>query len=179
MTDCQLREAALAEGFAAAAVVYTEEIPFDSGFRIYCEENLCGQYGKNHSCPPDCGSCEQMRGRVTAFRRALVLQTNWEIPDLTDSVAIRRAKSGHNQASLSLAQKLRQVEVPGFVVGASGCALCQPCAAAEGLPCRYPKLQYSCMSSYCIHVSALCAQCGLIYDLGPGRVAFFGLYVCD
>ena len=179
MTDLQLREAALAEGFAAAEVVETGCIPFEPKFRVYCEENLCGKYGANHSCPPDCGTCEQMRQRIVTRRRAVVLQTNWDIPNLSDGAAIRRTKGTHNQASIALMRKLRAAGVQGFMVGASGCALCDPCTAVSGEPCRYPDLQYSCMSAYCIHVSELCARCGLTYDLGPGRVAFFGMYVCD
>ncbi len=179
MTDQALIDAALAEGFAAAAVVDTGEIPFDFSFRPYCVENLCGQYAANWSCPPDCGSCEEMQNRITARKRAVVLQTIWEICDYSDAPAIKQAKGAHNAAAVSLTKKLRQAGVPGFMVGASGCALCNPCAAKEGLPCRFPEDQYSCMSAYCIFVKKLCDACGLEYDCGTGLLAFFGMYVCD
>ena len=39
------------KAFSAAAVVDTADIVFDPSFRPYCEENLCGQYGANYSCP--------------------------------------------------------------------------------------------------------------------------------
>ena len=52
----ELISAALEEGFAAAAIVDTDKIVFDPSFRPYCAENLCGQYGANYSCPPDCGT---------------------------------------------------------------------------------------------------------------------------
>ena len=51
MTDNQLIRYAVEEGFAAAAVIDTDKIPFDPSFRPYCEENLCGQYGVNYACP--------------------------------------------------------------------------------------------------------------------------------
>ena len=54
METQQMLSQAFEEGFAAAAVVDTGEIAFDPSFRPYCEENLCGQYGVNYSCPPDC-----------------------------------------------------------------------------------------------------------------------------
>jgi predicted metal-binding protein len=179
MTKQELIDAALAEGFAAAAVVDTSEIPFDAGFRIYCEENLCGQYGVNHSCPPLCGSFFDMKQRVQARKHAVVLQTIWEISDYSDKVAIKEAKGMHNRTSLALMEKLRGEGCEGFMVGASGCALCNPCSALDGAPCRLPHLQYSCMSAYCIFVSKLCAKCGLEYDCGNGLLAFFGMYVCD
>ncbi len=177
MTEQRLMDLAAAEGFAAAALVDTADIPFDFSFRTYCGENLCGQYGVNYSCPPDCGSCQDMKDRVLEKQRALVLQTVWEISDYTDTAAIKQAKAAHNQASLSLAKKLRQLGCPGFVVGASGCALCPECAIKAGQPCRYPELQYSCMSAYCIFVKKLCDKCGLDYDCGAGLLAFFGMYV--
>lgn len=179
MTDQQLIDAALAEGFAAAAVVNTDQIPFDPSFRPYCAENLCGQYAVNYSCPPDCGSFEEMRDRVLARRRALVLQSIWEISDYSDAPAIKQAKSTHNGAAIALMKKLCAAEVPGFLVGASGCALCSPCMAKSGQPCRFPDLRYSCMSAYCVFVRKLCERCGLEYDCGPGLLGFFGMYVCD
>lgn len=179
MTDRELIQLALEENFAGAAVVDTRQIPFDFSFRPYCEENLCGQYGINHSCPPLCGSPEAMRQRILGRKRALVLQTIWEISDFSDSDAIRHAKRSHNAAALRLAQRLREAGCPGFCVGASGCALCSPCTAGNGEPCRFPELQYSCMSAYCIFVRKLTEQCGLEYDCGTGLLAFFGMYVCD
>ena len=175
MTDQYLIDLAVKEGFAAAAVVDTAAIPFDFSFRPYCEENLCGQYGVNHSCPPLCGSCEDMQQKILGKSRALVLQTVWEIPDYSDAPAIKEAKTIHNRASLALLDALRKAGCDCFMVGASGCALCSPCTAKEGKPCRFPELQHSCMSAYCIFVKKLCDSCGLEYDCGTGLLGFFGM----
>lgn len=179
MTSEQLIQYAIAEGFADAAVVDTCDIPFDPSFRPYCEENLCGQYGVNYSCPPDCGTPEDMRQRIISHKRGLVLQTIWEISDYNDKKAIKHAKASHNAAALRLAKRLREQGCNGFVVGASGCALCSPCALAAGKPCAFPDLQYSCMSAYCIFVRKLTERCGMEYNCDPGLLAFFGIYVCD
>ena len=179
MTDEQLIQYAVEEGFAAAAIVSTRDIVFDPSFRPYCEENLCGQYGVNHSCPPTCGTPEEMKQRVLAHKKALVLQTIWEISDYSDMNAIRPAKAGHNAAQLRLMKRLREEGCGGFLVGASGCALCSPCTQANGEPCRFPDLQFSCMSAYCIFVKKLTDHCGMEYDCGDGLLAFFGMYVFD
>ncbi len=179
MPEEQLISFAVDEGFAAAAVVDTAEIPFDPSFRPYCEENLCGKYGVNYSCPPDCGSPEAMRQRVLSHKRALVLQTIWQISDYSDKDAIKQAKASHNAAEIRLAKRLRASGCDGIIVGASGCALCSPCALVEGKPCRFPAFQYSCMSAYCIFVRKLAELCGMEYDCGEGLLAFFGMYICD
>ena len=179
MTDEKMIQYAVEEGFAAAAIVDTTEIIFDPSFRPYCEENLCGQYGANYSCPPDCGSPEEMKQRVLAHKKALVLQTIWEVSDYSDMTVIKPAKIAHNQAEIRLVKRLRAEGCDGFIVGASGCALCSPCAQICGEPCRFPEYQYSCMSAYCIFVKKLADACGMEYDCGEGLLAFFGMYVFD
>ena len=79
MTEAEMIQCAIDEGVAAAAIVDTTQIVFDLSFRPYCEENLCGQYGANYSCPPDCGSPEEMKQRILAHKKALVLQTVWNV----------------------------------------------------------------------------------------------------
>lgn len=179
MTNQEIIDLAVAEGFAAAQIVGTEEIVFDPGFRPYCEENLCGQYGVNYCCPPDCGTPEEMKQRILAHKKALVLQTIWEVRDYSDMAVIKPAKAGHNAAEIKLVKKLRAQGVDGLIVGASGCALCKPCALAKGEPCKFPDLKYSCMSAYCVFVKKLADRCGMEYDCGEGLLAFFGMYVFD
>lgn len=179
MTKENMIRMAAEEGFAAAAVIRTEEIPLDASFRPLCEENLCGKFGVNYSCPPDCGSPEQMRERLLSKKHALVLQTIWEIADYGDNKAIKEAKGAHNAATIRLAKRLRAEGCEGFLVGASGCSLCDPCELVEHRPCRFPEFQYSCMSAYCVFVRELTEKCGIEYDCGGGLLAFFGMYVYD
>ncbi|MCD7860155.1 MAG: DUF2284 domain-containing protein [Firmicutes bacterium] len=179
MTDKEMLDCAFRQGFANAALVQTSRIVFDPSFRPYCEENLCGQYGVNYSCPPSCGSPEEMKQRILAHDRAMMLQTIWQIDDYNDAPAIKSAKGSHNRAALALAKELRAQGQGGFLVGASGCALCSPCELSAGKPCRFPDLRYSCMSAYCIFVRKLAEECGIEYDCGDGLLAFFGMYVLD
>ena len=170
---------ALEEGFSDAKILDTRDIVFDPGFRPYCEENLCGQYGVNYSCPPDCGSPEEMKQRVLAHKKALILQTIWEVADYSNMAVIKPAKASHNAAQIRLAKRLRSEGCDGFLVGASGCALCSPCKLASGEPCQFPEFQYSCMSAYCVFVKKTVDKCGMEYDCGEGLLAFFGMYVFD
>ena len=179
MTDTRLIQYAEEEGFAAAAVLDTSEIVFDPSFRPYCEENLCGQYDANYSCPPECGSPEAMKQKILAHRKVLVLQTIWEAQDFSDTKAIKEGKRHHNLSSQRLMKRLRQEGCPGFMVGASGCSLCSPCKIQQGEPCTFPDLRWSCMSAYCIFVKKLADSCQMEYDAGNGLIAFFGMYVFD
>lgn len=179
MTYDEIIRCAIDEGFAAAAIVDTDQIVFDPSFRPYCEENLCGQYGVNYSCPPVCGTPDEMKARILAHKKALVLQTIWEISDYFDAPAIKHAKISHNTSQIRLVKKLRESSHDGLIVGASGCALCSPCALKLGEQCRFPDYQYSCMSAYCIFVKKLADSCAMEYTPGDRLLAFFGMYAFD
>ena len=64
MDNEKIIKIAIDKGFIDAAIIDTADIVFDASFRPYCEENLCGQYGANYSCPPDCGSPEEMKQKI-------------------------------------------------------------------------------------------------------------------
>ena len=177
MTEQEMQAFALECGFARAAVVETGTLVFDPAFRPYCAENLCGQYGANYTCPPACGTPEEMKAQILRFPRALVLESLWNIADYTDREAIRRAKAAHNRWQLQLLQAARAQGREGFLVGASGCTLCTPCAMQSGQPCRYPDLRWSCMSAYCIYVKHLSDVCGMDYVAGPGKLTLYGMFV--
>ncbi len=163
-------------GFSNAALVKTEQIPFNPAFRICCEDNSCGKYGVNWSCPPDCGSTAFMQEKIQKRPYALVLQTTWDI-DYDDPKAIKQCKGRHNQLTRDL---MAQAEgTTGFMVGASGCSICETCSIVDGQPCRFPDKMASCMSAYCIYVQQLAEENGMEYDSGPGLVNFFGMYVFD
>lgn len=168
-------QAALEEGFLHAAILPADRVPFEEGFRVYCQENLCGQYGVNYSCPPACGTFQQMRDRVLEKKQALVVQTVWDIPDYDDKEDVRQAKYLHNTAMLRLVDRMRAEGCSCLMAGASGCSLCKPCAMGRGEPCTFPEKRYSCLSAYCVFVKGLADQCGMEYNCGPGKVAFFGM----
>ena len=164
-------------GFEKVAVVDTKELVFDPSFRPYCEENLCGQYGANYTCPPACGTPEEMKNRILRYPKALVMESLWPIADWRDKEAVRQAKALHNHWQIELQEKAREQGREGFLVGSSGCSLCSPCAMRSGKPCRFPDLRWSCMSAYCIYVQKLAETCGMDYTPKPGYLTLYGMFV--
>lgn len=176
MTHAEIIQAALDEGFVSAAIIPMDKVVFDPSFRPYCEENLCGHYGANYSCPPDCGTPAEMENRLKSYTHALVLQTKWEISDYRDVQAIKAAKQSHNQGMLRVIEQLNLNGISGAMAGASSCTLCERCAILDSEPCRDPERQFSCLSAYCIYVKKLAEACNMEYACADGRLAFFGLY---
>ena len=48
MTEDGIMELAKNEGFTNVAVIPADKLVFDRELRKYCEENVCGNYGKNY-----------------------------------------------------------------------------------------------------------------------------------
>lgn len=171
MTDKELITLAQNAGFEAA-VLDTAQVPVDGKFRGFCEENRCGQYGANYSCPPSCGSVEQMWEKIHAGTRALVLKTTWPIESYADTAAITHGKQTHNHRMLRLNEALC-----GLCVGGSCCCLCTPCRMKTGGPCLYPELRFSCMSAYCVDVAALAEKCGIEFSWDTKCLSVFSMIV--
>ena len=158
-----------------AAVLPAKDIPVDGSFRKFCEDNLCGKYNANYSCPPGCGTVEEVRERLYAQDRALVLEMIWNADGYGDKEFIFSSRNKLNTTVLQLLEQLRRAGVDGFCLGYGGCPLCDPCKQAEGEPCAFPEKRISCMSAYCIDVGKLAGKCGLPFTWSNDKLHLFGL----
>lgn len=172
--DEKLLNLAKEEGFYAA-IIPAADVPVDPKFRDFCAQNLCGQYGANYSCPPDCGSVADLHQTILAQEKALVISTIWDIESFENKAAIQHAKRTHNAAVLRLMEKVKAAGCQGFCTGYNGCPLCDPCKRTENLPCAHPDKRISCMSAYCIDVAKLADRCGLEFGWITGKLFLFGL----
>ena len=59
-------------GFSDAAVMKTDKLVFVPEYRVFCEENACGNYDKNPACPPESGTVEEMKERALDYENTLV-----------------------------------------------------------------------------------------------------------
>ena len=176
MEDQEILQLAEEMGFRAA-FVDTAYVVQDPSFRKFCEDNLCGKYNANYSCPPDCGTVEQVQEKLKAGKRALVLQTLWEIGSYENKQEILESKKSHNAAILRFTDTLRKEGINGFCLGYGGCPLCDPCKRVENQPCAHPDRKISCMSAYCIDVAKLANTCGLEFAWNPEKLFLFGMFV--
>ena len=171
MQNNELLEFARNAGFEAA-VLPASKVPADGKFRAFCEENRCGQYNAHYSCPPTCGTVDEMAAKIYAGKTALVLRTQWPIDSYEDAKTIKDAKLSHNRAMLRLNETLH-----GLCVGGSCCCLCSPCRMRAGEDCLYPDLRFSCMSAYCVDVAELCKRCGMDFRWDTKKLSVYSMIV--
>ena len=159
--------------FNKVAVIDTSTITFNPIFRMYCKENLCGQYNNNYSCPPFCGTFEQMKNKVVSYKKAIVFQSKFTIKNLKDTQAIKDAQKWHNTMMFKVINDSNKQD--GLLIGASHCMLCDSCEKKQ--KCKHPELSYSCLSAYCIDVKELAELCCMDYDFKDNTLYLFGLYL--
>ena len=178
MTEKEILELASGAGFDKVALIDTADIVFNFEYRKACEANVCGNFNACYSCPPDCGSCGDMKDKVLAHKKALVFQ---KTSDLTvKGVNAKAAKKEHSDMSAQLIEKLNANGVNGGIrVGASCCDCCAVCAKRTGEPCRFPEKAFSCMSAYCIDCEKLAEKCGMSFGWNKTEVSFYGMYIFD
>ena len=152
-----LIEEAKALGFSDAAVISTDQLVFVPEYRVFCEDNLCGNYDKNPACPPQSGTVEEMKEHALKYEKTLILQTMQD--GLMD---YKKAKLAHNKLTEQLAEKMKEEGITDLLIMSAG-----------------PYKHNSCMSAYCIFVKKLADKCGMEYTCGDGLIAFFGMYVFD
>lgn len=175
MNEKELIQLAKEAGFSAA-IITPDQILINKDFRAFCEENRCGKYNANYSCPPDCGTVEELQKKLLAEDKVLVVQTRRENVDKNDKDVLIKIRSEHNASILRFMKKMRELGYDGFCAGYSGCSLCNPCKRVENLPCSYPELRISCMSAYCVDVTALAEKCNLEFSWEPDKLFLFGMF---
>lgn len=176
MNEERMMELALEYGFTNAKVVAVSQLTFDPDLRVYCEENTCGNYQRNHACPPDCGSQAEMKARTDKYSRALVLQTVQPVESVMDSAQTKTARKAHNMLSGELMDLFQKEGIPGLRVMAGPCTYCGECSKIKDEPCRFPDKIASCLSAYCIDAGAMAETCGMPYWCGNEDVPFFSIY---
>lgn len=170
-----LKEEILSLGAKAVAVIDVHSISFDRAFREMCASNVCGNYGKNHMCPPNVGEIDDLIREAKTYSRALVYQTVGLLEDGYDFEGMMEAGQIHND----LVQKVRVLfdkacGKKALHLGAGGCRICPVCAGKTGEPCRFPDKAIPSLEAYGINVSELAAQCGMRYINGENTVTYFG-----
>lgn len=118
---------ALTLGFNNAAVIDVKDLVFVLEYRQFCEENLCGNFNVISSCPPACGTPEEMHRKALNYKKALILQTVLESPE--EQFDVKKAKYNHNILTEKLYKKMELTQKPLL------------CSSAPGLTNVFPVCQ--------------------------------------
>ena len=112
MTDFfkSLSDAAVSKGAYKAAVIKTSEVVSDTSFRTLCEQNVCGNYGKNWKCPPDAGDINALISELYSYEYILVYQSVNQLEDSYDFEGMAAAANKHQKLMLAVRDGMENSE---------------------------------------------------------------------
>ncbi|MDO4542889.1 MAG: DUF2284 domain-containing protein [Bacillota bacterium] len=144
-------------GFTQACYFDPQALSFDDAetLRDACKANDCGMYGKFWTCPPGIGSIEKVVGNIKQYDRGMVFQLlteaiNYAIqPEVFSEICY-----SFNTMTQTLRAELEKDVGETFMLGMSGCTLCEECNYPKA-KCRRPLEMVPCISGHCLNVYRL------------------------
>lgn len=173
----EVKEQIIALGAGKVEIANIAEVPFYPELRQACEQNYCGSFSKNWTCPPHCGEINELISEMKKYEFAVVFQS---VYPLEDSYDIEGMEVAHNEfralsdkvSALFDENQIESKEVK--MLSAGGCAICKKCAVQTDEPCRFPLKAYSSLEAHGVQVSELAKSCGMKYINGQNTVTYFG-----
>ncbi|MFI4911794.1 MAG: DUF2284 domain-containing protein [Sedimentisphaeraceae bacterium JB056] len=165
-------------GAKAASPVEISKIRFSEEFRQLCEQNSCGNYGKNWMCPPAVGTYEETTTKVMKYSDGVVFQTVYNLTDSFDFEGMTKAKDVHDEIFMNILDYVRSNTDEDFLaLNVGNCKVCKECAYSEGKECRHPDRSFSSVEAHCIDVKDLLTTYGIPYINGVNTVSYVGLFL--
>ena len=100
-------QAALDFGADRAALIAPSQLVCSDRFRAYCEDNVCGFYGKCWSCPPDIGDINVLIAQLRTFDHIVMYQVISLVKDYSDTEGMNAAGEKLSEISQKLQIFLR------------------------------------------------------------------------
>lgn len=158
-------------GFTHQAVVRRDALILYPEVREMCSADRCKNYGKSWSCPPACGSLEDMEKTLHDYSCGLLVQTTGQMNDHFDLQVIHAAEERHRKMFDTLVRQAR-ILLPGCLpLGSGGCRRCHQCTYPNR-PCRHPDKVYPSMEAVGLWVSDVCKHSGLEYYYGSDTLTY-------
>ncbi len=160
-----------------AAILPQEALVVVEEYRKFCEENRCGNFNRNYSCPPYSGTVREMHERMQCFQRALILRSDYTDIDSWDDALTKRLKGQHNVRTRKVLKAMKEEGLLSKVLlmTAGPCSFCKECSMPEGIPCGFEEERASCMSAYAVDVAKMAEAVGWVLCWDRDKTSLFSL----
>ena len=140
-----------------------------------CRANVCGNYNKNWTCPPNRGEINKLQQEISKFNQYIVVQNIFPLEDSFDFEGMVEAEKIHDKRVRTLANriKLEYSDINFLALGCGGCKACKKCAFPN--PCITPEKAMASVEGMGINVPELVEEVGLEYINGVNTVSYVGL----
>ena len=171
MTDQELFDFAASFGFTNVGPLNVAALDFSPEVRSMCAADKCRSYGRSWTCPPYCGTLEEIAEKAKPYSRGILLQSTAQLEDDYDVETMMETGELQKERFLALVKELRKVYPNCLPMSAGTCTICNPCACPDE-PCRFPELAIPSMEAYGLWVSKVCEDSGAKYYYGPQTITY-------
>jgi len=162
--------------FESATKVPFAGIEISDQVRKMCEQNKCGHYGKNWTCPPAVKSLEEVRKEMAQFDSFIVVYRVYNVKSSLDFKGMMAGMADFGERMLALKKDLEgncpQCTIK--VMGAGACGSCKQCTYSDGTPCRRPDDALVSLEACGMDVMKLMRDNALKYYNGKNTVTYIG-----
>jgi predicted metal-binding protein len=151
-------------------------IRIDQGVRDLCKQNTCGQYNRNHMCPPAIKGIEEWKEEICSYTNAVLVSKVYPTHGGYDFKAWFEGIRDFQKTLVTLKEDL-EAQCPDkrfLFLGAGGCFLCERCTYPEGKPCRFPEKAFPSLEACGIDVVSLSRSAGVKYNNGKHTITYIG-----
>ena len=162
-------------GAAKASEISIDKLVFRPELRELCEQNACGRFNRNYTCPPLVGEADILIAELKTFSRCVIWQNVYALEDSFDFEGMMEAQRSHNDMTLAAARRVYAElgRENALVLAAGGCTLCEKCAALTDEPCLYPDDALASLEAYGIFVAKIADVSDMKYINGKDTVTYF------
>lgn len=178
MKEQELLTLAAECGFDHAAPLNISALEFNPAVRDMCAADRCHSYGRCWTCPPACGTLEEISARAAACHGGVLLQSTGQLEDDFDVETMMETEKLQKERFSAFVSALRAEEPECLPMSSGACTVCPTCTYPDA-PCRFPKLAIPSMEAYGLVVSQVCESSGLPYYYGPRTITYTACVLVD
>lgn len=178
MNDQELLSLAAQCGFDHAGPLNVPAMEFNPAVRDMCAADRCNHYARCWSCPPGCGTLEEVSAKAAAYHRGILVQSTGVMEDDFDVETMFDTEELQKSRFRALVAKVRAVYPDCLPMASGACTICPQCTYPDA-PCRFPQLSIPSMEAYGLVVSQVCENSGLAYYYGPKTITYTSCILID
>lgn len=160
-------------GFTHSGIFLSEGLRFRQEVRDMCRADKCAKFGRQWTCPPACGSLEEISERAKQYSWGVLLQTTAYMEDAFDGETMMEAMEQQAERVVEYFRVVMQERKEDCLpMGSGGCPVnCTHCTYPDA-PCRHPDKAFPSMEAYGLIVSDTCKLADLPYYYGKDTITF-------
>lgn len=159
--------------FEQAAELKTASLVFLPEVRAMCSENRCGSYGKRWTCPPGCGTLQQISDKAKGYKHGILVQTVKTLEDEFDWETMMETERLQKKRMEQFVEFMRSKCRECLPMSSGTCCICEECTYPDR-PCRFLEKAWPSMEAYGLLVQDVCIRSGLNYYYGKQTISYTG-----